>query len=156
MYFNKDNNFFHGIMFHHFHDDGIHTKGQGSLDKEDFYKMINFIEDGAVFRDNALGASGIDAGDYVLPENDVVIPSKDKSDKDEDIVPDLREPETENLLTNQVLSSEMRASENASSEIVSDGSEISEVTLEHEPVLKPPMSITRPSRMSFVKPGNNS
>lgn len=43
MYFNKDNNFFHGIMFHHFHDDGIHTKGQGSLDKEDFYKMINFI-----------------------------------------------------------------------------------------------------------------
>jgi peptidoglycan/xylan/chitin deacetylase (PgdA/CDA1 family) len=43
MYFNKDNNFFHGIMFHHFHDDGVHTKGQGSLDKEDFYKMINFI-----------------------------------------------------------------------------------------------------------------
>jgi peptidoglycan/xylan/chitin deacetylase (PgdA/CDA1 family) len=43
MYFNKDNNFFHGIMFHHFHDDGIHTKGQGSIDKDDFYKMINFI-----------------------------------------------------------------------------------------------------------------
>ena len=21
MYFNKDNNFFHGIKFHHFHDD---------------------------------------------------------------------------------------------------------------------------------------
>ena len=30
-------------MFHHFHDDGIHTKGQGSIDKDDFYKMINFI-----------------------------------------------------------------------------------------------------------------
>ena len=43
MYFNKDNNFFHGIMFHHFHDDGIHTRGQGSIDKDDFYKMINFI-----------------------------------------------------------------------------------------------------------------
>ena len=43
MYFNKDNNFFHGIMFHHFHDDGIHTKGQGSISKDDFYKMINFI-----------------------------------------------------------------------------------------------------------------
>ena len=42
MYFN-DNNFFHGIMFHHFHDDGIHTKGQGSIDKDDFNKMINFI-----------------------------------------------------------------------------------------------------------------
>ncbi len=43
MYFNKNNNFFHGIMFHHFHDDGIHTKSQGSIDKDDFYNMINFI-----------------------------------------------------------------------------------------------------------------
>jgi len=43
MYFANNNNFFHGIMFHHFHDDGIHTKGQGSIDKDDFYKMINFI-----------------------------------------------------------------------------------------------------------------
>ena len=43
MYFDNSNNFFHGIMFHHFHDDGIHTKGQGSIDKDDFYKMINFI-----------------------------------------------------------------------------------------------------------------
>jgi peptidoglycan/xylan/chitin deacetylase (PgdA/CDA1 family) len=30
-------------MFHHFHDDGIHTKGQGSISKDDFYKIINFI-----------------------------------------------------------------------------------------------------------------
>jgi len=30
-------------MFHHFHDDGIHTKGQGSIDQNNFYKMINFI-----------------------------------------------------------------------------------------------------------------
>tara|TARA_B100001027_G_scaffold209689_2_gene176072 strand:+ start:204 stop:1172 length:969 start_codon:yes stop_codon:yes gene_type:complete len=43
MYLNHKNNFYHGIMFHHFHDDGIHTKGQGSIDKDDFYKMINFI-----------------------------------------------------------------------------------------------------------------
>jgi peptidoglycan/xylan/chitin deacetylase (PgdA/CDA1 family) len=43
MYFNNDNDFFHGIMFHHFHDDGIHTEGQGSIGKDDFYKMINFI-----------------------------------------------------------------------------------------------------------------
>ena len=43
MYFNQNNNFFHGIIFHHFHDDGIHTKSQGSIDKDDFYKMINFI-----------------------------------------------------------------------------------------------------------------
>tara|TARA_B100000029_G_scaffold423883_1_gene431315 strand:- start:95 stop:1027 length:933 start_codon:yes stop_codon:yes gene_type:complete len=30
-------------MFHHFHDGGIHKKSQGSIDKDDFYKMINFI-----------------------------------------------------------------------------------------------------------------
>ncbi len=39
----KNNNFFHGIMFHHFHDNKIHLKSQGSIDKDDFYKMINFI-----------------------------------------------------------------------------------------------------------------
>jgi len=43
MYFNQNNKFYHGIIFHHFHDNGIHTKGQGSIDKDDFYKMINFI-----------------------------------------------------------------------------------------------------------------
>ena len=30
-------------MFHHFHDDDIHTKGQGSISKDDFYKLIKFI-----------------------------------------------------------------------------------------------------------------
>ncbi len=38
-------------MFHHFHDDGIHTKGQGSIDKDDFYKLIKFIG-----KDNILDA----------------------------------------------------------------------------------------------------
>ena len=51
MYFNKDNNFFHGIMFHHFHDDVKHLKSQGSITKDDLYKMINFIG-----RDNILDA----------------------------------------------------------------------------------------------------
>ncbi len=43
MYFNHSNNFFHGIMFHHFHDDKIHKRGQGSISKDDFYKLIKFI-----------------------------------------------------------------------------------------------------------------
>ncbi len=30
-------------MFHHFHDDGIHSKGQGSIDQADLLKLINFI-----------------------------------------------------------------------------------------------------------------
>ena len=36
-------NFFHGIMFHHFHDEKNHKKGQGSISKDDFYDLINFI-----------------------------------------------------------------------------------------------------------------
>ena len=43
MYFNNSNNFYHGIMFHHFHDSGVHTKGQGSISKDDFKKLIKFI-----------------------------------------------------------------------------------------------------------------
>ena len=43
MYFNKKNYFFHGIMFHHFHDNKIHLPGQGSISKDNFYKIINFI-----------------------------------------------------------------------------------------------------------------
>lgn len=43
MYFNKFNNFFHGIMFHHFHDNKDHLKGQGSISKDEFVKIIKFI-----------------------------------------------------------------------------------------------------------------
>ena len=51
MYFSDKNNFFHGIMFHHFHDDNLHKKGQGSISQDDFYKLIKFIG-----RDNILNA----------------------------------------------------------------------------------------------------
>ena len=43
MYFKKNNNFFHGIMFHHFHDNKKHPRSQGSINKEEFNKIINFI-----------------------------------------------------------------------------------------------------------------
>ena len=43
MYFNKYNSFYHGIMFHHFHDNKIHPKSQGSITKDDFFKLIKFI-----------------------------------------------------------------------------------------------------------------
>jgi peptidoglycan/xylan/chitin deacetylase (PgdA/CDA1 family) len=42
-YFNNKNNFFHGIMFHNFHDVKRHKAGQGSISKKDFLKLINFI-----------------------------------------------------------------------------------------------------------------
>ena len=43
MYFNQKNNFYHGIMFHHFHDGKEHLKAQGSITKDEFYKILNFI-----------------------------------------------------------------------------------------------------------------
>ena len=43
MYFNQKNNFYHGIMFHHFHDEILHKRGQGSISRDDFFKIINYI-----------------------------------------------------------------------------------------------------------------
>ncbi|TKH33539.1 polysaccharide deacetylase [Paenibacillus polymyxa] len=34
----------HGIMFHHFHDDGMHIRGQGSISAEKFEQMICFLQ----------------------------------------------------------------------------------------------------------------
>ncbi len=43
-YFNSLNiNFFHGIMFHHFHDRNMHKKSQGSISAKEFEKILNFI-----------------------------------------------------------------------------------------------------------------
>ena len=41
MYFNQNNNFYHGIMFHHFHDNGLHTQGQGSINKD--HKLLRGV-----------------------------------------------------------------------------------------------------------------
>ena len=51
MYFNKNNDFFHGIMFHHFHDNKTHLKSQGSISNDQFYKLIKYIG-----RENILNA----------------------------------------------------------------------------------------------------
>lgn len=42
-YFKSYNNFFHGLMFHHFHNEGNHKKSQGSISKDDFYNIIKYI-----------------------------------------------------------------------------------------------------------------
>ncbi len=34
----------HGIMFHHFHDDTKHIKGQGSISAEQFEQMIRYLQ----------------------------------------------------------------------------------------------------------------
>ena len=42
-YFNKSNLFYHGIMFHHFHDEYKNPKYQGSINKDQLYKIIKYI-----------------------------------------------------------------------------------------------------------------
>ena len=51
MYFNKKNNFYHGIMFHHFHDNKKYLKSQGSINQNQLLKIIKYIG-----RDNILNA----------------------------------------------------------------------------------------------------
>ncbi len=42
-YFYKSNNFYHGIMFHHFHDGINYKKGEGSISGQQLINVINFI-----------------------------------------------------------------------------------------------------------------
>lgn len=52
MYFNNSNYFDHGLLFHYFHDNnGIHKKCPGSINAEEFRKIINFVG-----RDNIIDA----------------------------------------------------------------------------------------------------
>ena len=43
MYFNNKNNFYHGITFHLFHDQNLHKISQGSIDKDNFYKILKYL-----------------------------------------------------------------------------------------------------------------
>jgi hypothetical protein len=43
MYFLKNNKFFHGIMFHHFHDKKKHKFSQGSITQNEFCRIIKYI-----------------------------------------------------------------------------------------------------------------
>ena len=113
-------------------------------------KMINFMQDGAVFNDNALGASGVDAEDYILPENDVVLPPRDQREKGETIAYAGSQLAPENMPASNVLPTKGESAENAS-----DRNTLSEVVHKNEPGFKSPEPIVRPTRMSFVKPKNS-
>ena len=112
--------------------------------------MINFMQDGAVFNDNALGASGVDAEDYILPENDVVLPPRDQREKGQTIAYAGSQLAPENMPASNVLPTKGESAENAS-----DRNTLSEVVHKNEPGFKSPEPIVRPTRMSFVKPKNS-
>lgn len=43
MYFNNNNKFLHGVMFHHFHDKNNFIKTQGSINSDQLVKIIKYI-----------------------------------------------------------------------------------------------------------------
>ena len=43
MYFNRKNNFPHGLMFHHFHDNKSHKSSQGSITADQLYEVIKVV-----------------------------------------------------------------------------------------------------------------
>ena len=47
--------FYHGIMFHHLHDNKMHKSGQGSISVNNYYKIIDFIGEKNI----------LDAGDFL-------------------------------------------------------------------------------------------
>ena len=108
------------------------------------------MQDGAVFNDNALGASGVDAEDYILPENDVVLPPRHQREKGETIAYAGSQLAPENMPASNVLPTKGESAENAS-----DRNTLSEVVQKNEPGFKSPEPIVRPTRMSFVKPKNS-
>ena len=119
-------------------------------DEELANKMINFMQDGAVFNDNALGASGVDAEDYILPENDVVLPPRDQREKGQTIANVKSHLAPENMPASNVLPTKVESAENAS-----DRDTLSEVVHKNESGFKSPEPIVRPTRMNFVKPKNS-
>ena len=119
-------------------------------DEELANKMINFMQDGAVFNDNALGASGVDAEDYILPENDVVLPPRDQREKGQTIANVTSHSAPENMPASNVLPTKVESAENAS-----DRDTLSEVVHKNELGFKSPEPIVLPTRMNFVKPKNS-
>jgi len=43
MNYQRKFNFFHGLMFHHFHDQKKHLESQGSITKDEFYRIIRYV-----------------------------------------------------------------------------------------------------------------
>lgn len=62
-------------MFHHFHNDIIHTKTEGLIDKDDFYKIMNFVGRNNILDDDIFFEKYIN---NKLKENEVCLTFDDK------------------------------------------------------------------------------
>ncbi len=98
-------------------------------------------EDGAVFKDNAIGIGGVVAPEYILPENDTSVPYVSKAEK----------KETETAPGEQPAGKVATVQDITPSPDVSKENENDEVTSKLGLVEQNPKTPARPSRMRFIR-----
>ena len=109
-------------------------------------KTIDEYDDGAVFKDNAIGIGGVGAPEYILPVNDISVPHVSKAEK----------KETETVPEEQPAGIVAKVEDIKPSPDVSKEDENDEVTSKLGLVEQNPKTPGRPSRMRFIKPKTGS
>ena len=105
-------------------------------------KTIDEYDDGAVFKDNAIGIGGVGAPEYILPVNDILVPHVSKAEK----------KETETVPEEQPAGIVATVEDITPSPDVSKEDENDEVPSKLGLVEQNPKTPGRPSRMIFIKP----
>ena len=109
-------------------------------------KTIDEYDDGAVFKDNAIGIGGVGAPEYILPVNDTLVPHVSKAEK----------KETETVPEEQPAGIVATVEDITPSPDVSKEDENDEVPSKLGLVEQNPKTPGRPSRMRFLKPKTGS
>ena len=109
-------------------------------------KTIDEYDDGAVFKDNAIGIGGVGAPEYILPVNDILVPYVSKAEK----------KETETAPGEQPAGKVATVEDITPSPDVSKENENDEVTSKLGLVEQNPKTPGRPSRMRFIRPKTSS
>ena len=105
-------------------------------------KPLDEYDDGAVFKDNAIGIGGVGAPEYILPVNDISVPHVSKAEK----------KETETVPEEQPAGIVATVEDIKPSPDVSKEDENDEVTSKLGLAEENPKTPGRPSRMRFIKP----
>jgi hypothetical protein len=109
-------------------------------------KTIDEYDDGAVFRDNAIGIGGVGAQEYILPVNDISVPHVSQAEKKEtETVPE-EQPAEKVASVEDITPSPDISKENEKDEVTSK-------LVLHE---QNPKNTGRPSRMRFIRPKTGS
>ena len=104
-------------------------------------KTIDEYDDGAVFKDNAIGIGGVGAPEYILPVNDISVPYVSKAEKKEAETAPGEKPAGKVATVKDITPSPDVSKENENDEV------ISKLGL----VEQNPKTPVRPSRMRFIR-----